>query len=245
MQMTLAKTLTLAGCLCVSVGVGCRSIDNPVRPSSLLSLDAKSPSNAPPLDNRYNERLVCIKTAKTVAEKGYSGEAIQLYEKAEKLDASEPALDLELAPLYAESGQSEKAIARYRKVIAAGNAAADVYNNLAWTLLENGLHNDALQTCQQGLARWADDKRLQTTNAVTHYHLGNRDQSLEAFTSLYGTSAAHHNLAILDTDAGNLDMALRHAVAAAELPNCATESIELRDSLRTQIASIQSQTLKR
>ena len=122
--LTLLVALTHAGCTSLEK----KSTDQFLKPLS---------SGTQLFGGKPDERNVCIETAKAVAEKGHASEAILLYEKAEQLDPKAGSLDLELAPLYAQTGQAEDALNRYRRLIAKGAATSEVYNNLAWTLIES------------------------------------------------------------------------------------------------------------
>ena len=155
-------------------------------------------SGPPPSD-----RELCMETARTVANKGHAQEAILLYEQAEKLASTEPPLDLQLAPLYAEIGDTDSAVARYRSAIARGNVDPSVANNLAWVLMDDNRFGDAEVAIQNGLANESGNKRLLTTQAILLYRTGNRDLAFSQFNSLYGQAESLHNMAILDIDRGD------------------------------------------
>lgn len=224
----------LLGCILFT---GCQAMGDKGRRDLISPLSSVTADQRPPrlLSHRYNERKLCIETAETVAANGHAREAIQLYEKAEGLEPNAEPLDLQLAPLYAQIGDSRQAIDRYRRAIKSGNATAEVYNNLAWTLIESGQPNEAIEAVQQGLSAAPDNDRLRATHAVALYKLGDRLKSLEAFRELYGPAAAHHNLAVLDVDSGQLDSAAEHARLATGFPDCPTEAIQLHESIQSNL----------
>ena len=235
--------LVLVGCVLI---IGCKTLRDKEDGGFLKPLDSVTSPLSPVLGGKaLSEREICVETARTVAEKGHATEAIKLYEKAERSDPSGPPLDLELAPLYAHVGNTESAIQRYRSAIAGGRTEADVFNNLAWTLMESGRHPEALQTIQQGLDVTPKSKRLQATHAVILYRSGDRDGSYEKFRELYGPSAAHHNLAVLDVDSGEFESAVEHAKVAAEFPGRSAESAKLQDAIQSQLASTKSDKVLR
>lgn len=223
-------------------GLGSKKPENPIAP---LGGDMPSLSSGPALNNRFSERELCIETARTVAEKGYAEEAIKLYEKAEGLDPSAEPMNLPLAPLYAQVGQYPKAIERYRRAIDGGQATSEVYNNLAWTLMETQRYSDAIKAIETGLAKEPNHSRLTSTLAVTRHRMGDHQGSLETFQQVLGPSAAHYNLALLDLEAGNIESALEHADLAAASPDCSVEIAQLGDSIRSQLASSEGQAILR
>ncbi|MEO1526349.1 MAG: tetratricopeptide repeat protein [Planctomycetota bacterium] len=235
-----AKTLLLIGTLLAGCmgAAGCRTVRDD-RPTGFLKPLDSGLNSAPgaSLGSDLSEREICLETAKLVASNGHAIEAMKLYEKAESLAPNEDRLDLELAPLYVHVGKTDAAITRYRSAIANGKANGDVFNNLAWTFLEVGRHAEAMKTVQEGLAVEPGSDRLQATQAVLLYHRGDREGSLKKFSALYGESAGHHNLALLDLESDKLASAFEHASLAASLSDCSEQSIKLRDTLQTRLAT--------
>ncbi|MEL6110196.1 MAG: tetratricopeptide repeat protein [Planctomycetota bacterium] len=234
------KTLLLIGTLltgCI-VSTGCRVVQDK-RPTGFLKpLDAGANSKpGASLGSDLSEREICLETAKLVAANGHAVEAMKLYEKAERLGPDKERFDLELAPLYVHVGQTDAAITRYRNVIARGQANDEVFNNLAWTLLESGRHAEAMKTIQQGLVVAPESNRLQATHAVLLYQSGDREGAFTKFSELYGESAGHHNLALLDLESDKLISAFEHASLAASFSDCLEQSIKLRDTLQTRLAT--------
>lgn len=180
------------------------------------------------LNDVADERIVCVETARSVAASGHVREAILLYEKAEKLSPREPAFDRELAALYAQAGNYEMAVSRYRKLKLDKNDV-DTINNLAWTLMEAEQYEAALAETKKGLAFDPDHVRLASTQACIHYRLGDRQTAYEIFHKHLGESAAHHNLAILDVDAGNEQSArkqIRQAMDTSSEPRSITREFD-------------------
>ena len=214
---------------------GCNAVDSSY--NTLFDSATHDPNatiSANDADN--SERVICMETAKAVAAKGHYREAILLYEKAEGLAADESPLDLELAPLYAQSGDHSRAVARYRNAISNNRVDENVYNNLAWTLKENGQHQEAVDVIQQELAATPNDRRLRSTLAVVQFEQGLQTESLQTFEAISGRAAAHHNLAILELEQGDIEAAINHLGLASQIPGCPEESLILRDALLTKIA---------
>ncbi len=225
-----ATGLLVLSCSCL---VGCnllREVEN--REMVPQFETAKMRENVSPL----NERELCVQTAQKLAAKGHATEAIKLYEKAERLESNDQSYDLELASLFAQKGDSNTAVGRYEKAIANGHTNASTFNNLAWTLMDMGQADEALETVKRGLAVASDDERLRATQAVILHHKGDRENALSNFEAIYGPSAAHHNMAILDLEAGQIDAAVEHAKLSAEYPDCSRESLALRDALLSKVS---------
>ena len=185
-----------------------------------------------------SERTLCLETAKTVAEQGHAAEAIKLYERAEELAPTEEPCDAEIAPLYADVGNLEAAIQRYQRCIERSPNDTELSNNFAWTLMESERFDQAIHEANRGLQTDPSNVRLQSTLAMVYYRKGDRAAALKHFEQAHGSTAAHHNLAILDIDAGNLDAAKANLQIAKQSsqPNSKTEllisAIESQDPRR-------------
>ncbi|QDT11405.1 tetratricopeptide repeat protein [Planctomycetes bacterium K23_9] len=190
---------------------------------------------------KSDERTLCMKAAESVAKEGHAKEAILLYEKAESLDRSSDSLDAVLAPLFAQVGQTDKAVARYQRVIGQGTATPETYNNLAWTLIESGRCTEAAANVDLGLETYPNNERLRASRAVVAYKLDDRDEAMKQFIELYGPAAAHHNLAVLDIEHGKLKQAEKHLSKATQIPNCLPQSLALHETLRTKVAKLNHQ----
>ncbi|QDS89118.1 outer membrane protein PgaA [Rosistilla ulvae] len=174
-----------------------------------------------------SERSLCMQTAKTVASKGHAVEAVKLYEHVEQLDPAGEPLDAELAPLYADLGNHDAAIQRYKRIVQRSPDDSDLSNNFAWTLMESGRFDQAIAEATRGLQNDAGNRRLQSTLAMIHYRKGDSAAALRHFSEALGESAAHHNLAVLEIDAGNVDSARAHLQQAMQSapPDAQTETL--------------------
>ena len=229
----MARAAVFLCLLLASLQLGCSRLEKEKTTPFLKPLDVGPTLER--LGGKPNERKVCIETAKSVAEKGHFAEAILLFEKAEELEPKSKSLDLELAPLYAQNGQTEKAVRRYQQVIAKGTAGSEVYNNFAWTLIDANRYSEAELVISQGLSEYPGEERLRSARAILSYHLGNRSESLRQFRELYGPATAHHNVAILDLQEGMPENALSQVKLATQMPDCSKETFDLHDMLVDQL----------
>ena len=219
--------------------VGCSGLkknrsDDFVKPLAAASTETKHRRQPIP-----DERTLCMETAKTVAEQGHADEAIKLYQRAEEIGSSQGPLDKQLAPLYAQAGDFDAAIERYGRLVSTSPQDTQLCNNFAWTLMEAQEYDEAITQAQRGLALDAGNKRLRATLAMIHYHQGDRTAALAEFAKAQDSTAAHHNLAVLDIDAGNLHSAqeqLRQAskVAADGLSKASPKTEAILAALNQQ-----------
>lgn len=233
MQGNRWQSLPLRGGLLLSVLFGgCHSMRS--GNSDLLSkpLSAlRSGSERSRFSGLPSERTMCVETARTVARNGHADEAILLFEKAERLSPSQPALDEDLAPLYAVQGKFDLAIERYRRLIEDRPEDPDLRNNLAWTLMEATRYDDALAEAYRGLRLMPDNQRLSSTIAVILYHRGDPAGALQQFREVLDESAAYHNMALLEFEAGNLEAARRHLAHATSLAEPSESTLALASAI--------------
>ena len=181
-----------------------------------------------------SEHTLCVETAKAVAAQGYAVEAIKLYERAETLDPAAPSIDAELAALYASVGNHSTAIERYQRCVTRTPEDIELSNNFAWTLMEGGRFDQAISEANRGLQNDGDHARLQTTLAMIHYRQGDHAKALQRFETAHGSSAAHHNLSLLEIDSGNLDSAKGHLRVANQSAEPSSQSEALLTALQKQ-----------
>lgn len=225
--------------LTLPLSIGCGNLGAKRDPNSSFSFikplggTASGDATGKPQPNR-SERSLCIETAQTVAQQGHAVEAIKLFEHAEALEPTAPPLDAELAPLYADVGNHDAAIERYQRCLQSSPDDAAMSNNYAWTLMEARRFEQAIAEATRGLQHDADNVRLRSTLAMIYYRQGDHGAALQHFAQAQGTPAAHHNLAILEIDAGKLDSARDHLQIAMQSspPNSPSEA--LLSALQTQ-----------
>jgi tetratricopeptide (TPR) repeat protein len=231
----LIKNLSLAGLVLVSVG--CGSIGKNKQQDFLKPL-ASSAAQSP---KAYSQEMpsdytLCVETAKTVAANGHAVEAIKLYERAESLNPTAPLLDSNLAPLYASLGNHSDAITRYQRSVSQDPNNIELCNNFAWTLMEAERFPEAITEATRGLKIDGESQRLHSTLAMIHYRQGDHIKALQGFEKAYGTVAAHHNLSLLDIEAGNIDSAKEHLRIANQSPEVNSQANILLTALETHTA---------
>lgn len=224
--------------LLVPLLLGCGSIGRDKQPDFLKPFAPSAPQHAKafsqPLPSDYT---LCVETAKTVAAQGHAIEAIKLYERAESLNPSAPALDSNLAPLYASTGNLSAAIERYQSCVNQFPKDVELCNNYAWTLMEAGRFPNAVAEATRGLQLDENNSRLLGTLAMIHYRQGDHLRALQGFEKAHGPVAAHHNLSLLEIDSGNLDAAKAHLQFANQANEEHSQSKVLLTALETHLST--------
>lgn len=220
----LAIVVLVSGCQ-LSQKFGGEAIDRTLKAMSSNSLVGTASVKAD------EEAKICIETAKTVAEAGHFDEAIQLYEKAGAIDPNNGEISKKLAPLYAQTGNYEQSISTYRSALDfGGDVSPSFFNNFAWTLMEANRLDEARELANQGVAQFPNSAQLITTLAVVNYRTGSRQAAFDLFAKALGEAAAHHNIAVLDIEAGDRESAQSHLASAMKL-NPTQETLELSEAL--------------
>jgi len=220
------------------LSLGCGAIGKKKQPDFLKPFSSLGASNTPahsqPMPSDY---ILCVETGKTVAAQGHVVEAIKLYERAESLEPTTASLDSQLAPLYASIGNYPAAIKRYQQCVNHAPEDIDLCNNFAWTLMEARHFAEALAEASRGLKIDSRNTRLQATLAMIHYRQGNTDKALEGFANAHGSTAAHHNLSLLEIESGNLESAKTHLRIANQSNQPNEQSEILLTALEMQTSS--------
>ena len=219
----------------VLLNTGCRQLEQHQQTDFLKPFaTASSPLSGRNRGTMPSDHTLCVETAKTVAAEGHADEAIKLYLRAEKIDPKAASVDAQLAPLYASVGNYPAAIERYQRCVKKSPSDIDLCNNFAWTLMEAGHHELAITEATRGLNQAGNHARLQATLAMIHYRQGNHDKAFQSFETAQGSTAAHHNLSLLDIDAGNLESAREHLRAANQSGEHNSQSQILLTAFETQ-----------
>jgi tetratricopeptide (TPR) repeat protein len=108
------------------------------------------------------------------------------------------------ARTYLEADQPARAEATARRLLAAAPGSPRPYGDLATLYLELDRPSDALQICEQGLARFQDDPELLLREGRSKAALGDHQGAISAYDTLLARQPDHHlgaaELAILLVD---------------------------------------------
>ena len=102
--------------------------------------------------------------------------------------------------------------------------------------MEARRYDEALNEAMRGLQNDSDNARLQSTLAMIHYRRGDHAKAYQQFEKAHGSTAAHHNLSLLEIDSGNLEAAKGHLRIANQSPTPNTKTEVLLTALETEIS---------
>ena len=210
--------------------LGCNSLS---RNEATPLVSPLAGSQTLPIGASLDDEVLCIETAKAVAEKGHVEEAIKLYVRAEEISKEGKQYDLELARLLAQRGDYAESISRFQRHCSRHVAEANAYNDYAWACIGAERYPLAAQVAAEGQRRHPNHERLAATTACLQFHLGNPDEALASFTQLYGDAAAYQNLAVLALEGGNADSAKEYLVKAMACEGCSDEVYQMHEAIRT------------
>ena len=225
--MKIPKSLIIS--IHVSLLLGCSSVS---RKESASLISPLGGSQALSVNHSPNDEILCIKTAKAVAEKGHVDEAIKLYARAEEISKEGKQYDLELARLLSQRGDYAESISRFQRHCSRHAAEADVYNDYAWACIGAERYPLAAQVATEGQERYPGNERLAATTACLQFHLGKPDLALASFAQLYGEAAAYQNLAVLALEQSDADSAKQYLVKAMACDGCSDEVYQMHEAIR-------------
>lgn len=123
-----------------------------------------------------------------------------------------------------ESGQIEKAIESYRKIIESNPKLASAQLGLATALIEKGDYEEALNELSKALNENPNSPEAQINYGVALYRSGDIKKALEHYEKILNTikdkndlASLNYNLAVAHSHNGNFEKALTHYKKSIEL----------------------------
>jgi TolB-like protein/DNA-binding winged helix-turn-helix (wHTH) protein/Tfp pilus assembly protein PilF len=89
--------------------------------------------------------------------RGRPQDAIAVMDRAHELNPLSPGITRSVGQVFYWTRQYDQAIANFRKALEMTPTLRTAYSGLVYALLQQGLHADALATCQQMVDRWGRD----------------------------------------------------------------------------------------
>ena len=225
MKLSASLILTL---LLVSL-LGCNSLS---KNQTTPLVSPLAGSQTLPVGESLDDEILCIETAKAVAEKGHIDEAIKLYERAEDISQEGERHDVELARLLSQRGDYAESISRFQRHCSTTSATPEVYNDYAWACIGAERYQLGAQVVAEGQGHHPENERLAATMACLQFHLGNPDQALASFSELYGDAAAYQNLAVLSLERSDANSAKQYLVKAMSCEGCSGEVYQMHEAIR-------------
>jgi Tfp pilus assembly protein PilF len=222
----------LALCVCavilLSAPAGCTLWSKPVPEQISVSstganaAPASFPSAAPPksaheeLPSKQTARL-CAATAEEMEKKGFTAQAIFLYEKARESDRAMPNVAHHLALLYDQQDDGARALNEFKKALAASPKDPDLLNDFGYYYYHRGNMTDAESWYRKALAIAANHASALSNLAIVLGHQRRYQESIEMFTRVVGPAAAYSNVGVLMTEQGDSQQAREAFMQAMRL----------------------------
>ena len=165
--------------------------------------------------------------------------ARQALEEATALDSRLNAAHLALASMYEQGAEYDKAIDRYRRLVASNPNDAIALNNLAYALAtRKNQPGDALPLAQRAFTLSSGNATIADTLGWVQHLLGDQTQALRliaaAAQALPGSAEIRFHLAAVHAATGSLDAARRELAEALKLD----PELEKRDEVKALQAKL-------
>lgn len=190
---------------------------------SVPRVNSTAEAKVKPLSN-IEQRKLCIATAEQLAQSQHWSEAAKLYLKAEALGKPGQFLDRELAPVLAADGQYSESIERYQRLLDKNPMDTELEINFAWTLMESGRTPESEEHLKNVLSREPKNEAARMNLATLLAKTGRSAEAYDAFQSVVGESAAHHNIGVIMLDLGENNLAKQAFANAVACGDCSSQS---------------------
>lgn len=217
-MITVLRSLALVGATALA---GCATPTLATLGGTPSPMQEKSLSDVPKLAGAKEPELapdkaatLCLAAATELEKGGYYTQAIAQCELARQHQPGLPGLSRKLAGLYAREGDLEKAVAEYKKALAASPKDADLLNDMGYCCYQVKDFTAAEKYLRQALSL---KPQLQRAHANLGLALGRQEnwrESLEEFKKAGSVASAHANLAAMYHAAGRDDDARRECQIA-------------------------------
>jgi Tfp pilus assembly protein PilF len=220
--------LSVLGVILASAPTGCTLWSKPpAEPISVSSTNggaapAKFPTAGPSkpapdeLPSKQTARL-CAATAEDMQKKGFTEQAIFLYEKARESDPSVPNVAHHLALLYDQQGDGSRSLNEFKKALVATPKDPDLLNDFGYYYYHRGNLTDAESWYRKALAISPNHASALSNLAIVLGHQRRYQESIEMFTRVVGPAAAYSNVGVLMVEQGDLQKARDAFAQAARL----------------------------
>ncbi len=151
----------------------------------------------------------CITTAKDLLDQGYDREAIQLFERARRLDPKRTEVSRFMAVLYDRQNDAVRAMAEFEIALKFTPKDANLINDLGYFHFGRSQWPAAEQRFREALALNPKLERAKINLGMTLAQQGHFQQAYDVFAEAVGPAAAHSNVGVLLVRQG------RHAEAIA------------------------------
>jgi Tfp pilus assembly protein PilF len=188
--------------------VGCgmtrnRGTELAARPAPAVERAVRPAKDLPP----GQAAKLCLNVAAELEKNGYETEAIEQYEKAEKLDPRSVKVAHRLAVLYDRQGNIVRAQAEYRRTLETSPKDADLINDMGYFCYERGNWTEAERWLRKALAVDPKHARAHVNLGMALAQQGKVDEALAAFAAVVSPAEAQANLGMILAQRGQVEEA--------------------------------------
>lgn len=177
---------------------GCANLRPTIPSFSTVSPSVKAePLNSTDELPRQDTAKACIATAESLEQAGHDREAIQLYQKARRIDPQLIDYSRRLAGLHDRADQPADASREYQSALQLTPNDADLLNDFGYFQLRQGDLPGSEQTLRKSLAIQDGHQHARSNLAINLARQGRLSESYELFASVVGPAAAHYNLGVV------------------------------------------------
>jgi Tfp pilus assembly protein PilF len=174
-------------------------------PASFPSAASSKPA-PDELPSKQTARL-CAATAEDMQKKGFTEQAIFLYEKARESDPAVPNVAHHLALLYDQQGDGSRSLNEFKRALVAAPKDPDLLNDFGYYYYHRGNMTDAENWYRKALAIAPNHASALSNLAIVLGHQRRYQESIEMFTRVVGPAAAYSNVGVLMTEQGDSQQA--------------------------------------
>jgi Tfp pilus assembly protein PilF len=186
-----------------SISVASTSAGGTLGPSAPANYPAVGPKAAPDeLPAKQTARL-CAATAEDMQKKGFTEQAIFLYEKARENDPKLPNVAHHLALLYDQQGDAARSLNEFKQAIETTPKDPDLMNDFGYYHYHHGNMADAENWYRKALGISPNHAQALTNLAIVLGHQRRYQESIEKFTRVVGPAAAYSNVGVLMMEQGD------------------------------------------
>ncbi len=139
----------------------------------------------------------CAVTARQLANQGHPREAVALFQRASELDPRGTRYTHELAVLYDQIDEHDRALAAFRQALQEHSRNADLLNDFGYFHFRRGAWESAEQQFREARKIDPRHERALVNLGTTLGEQGRFQESFEVFETAVGTAAAHSNVGVL------------------------------------------------
>jgi len=155
----------------------------------------------------HNDPRLDLFQGKCMSAQGLYTEAEAFLQKAQAAMKRNPEPWHELGILYADSGNTERAITAFRAAVDADEKRGNDWNNLGFLLFSKKEYVDATIALRTAVSLDPTKERYRSNLAFSLFGEGKQDEAFRVFKSMLSTADAHYNMGVAHELSGDHQLA--------------------------------------